>query len=128
MNTTKTGLTVDVYEHGTNCSAGGLSTKYKSFVLVGASGPFEPSKKFPAVKIIKRGIGAETYVHAIPDLSDPSNEDELKRIGSANPHFMAGGTFLYSCDSRFAEFVGHHNPIAFHDRVEGLINKKNVVN
>lgn len=45
---------------------------------------------------------------------------ELARIGNPNPWFMAGGTLLDSCDSRFAQATGHSYAINFHDRCDDL--------
>ena len=62
----------------------------------------EDVKDVPAVDIITRNIGGREYKHARPCC--------------VSGHTMAGGTFLYSCDSRFRSINDY--PIALHDRVE----------
>lgn len=89
-----------------NCSAGGLSSRCKSVTIIGEGIDeiFEATADSPAVKIVKRG----DYIHA-----EPVNKPINGNIG-----WMAGGTFIYSCDSRFPA----HYPIPLHDRQETQAN------
>lgn len=111
MNTTKqaTGLRCDIFRWSLGeCSAGGISSRVKTVTLMdAANGPFEPSADAPAVKLVKRNIGGEIYVHAEPVEPCPA--------GACR---MAGGTFIHTCDSRYREAVGHSYPISLHDREE----------
>lgn len=75
--------------------------------MIDARGPFPPTDDAPAVRLVRRNIGGEIYVHAEPVAPCPPNACR-----------MAGGTFIYSCDSRFSEAVGHSYPISLHDRDE----------
>ena len=70
-------------------------------------GPFTPSDDAPAVRLVRRRIGGEEYIHAEP--VDPCPSGACR---------MAGGTFIYSCDSRYREAVGHSYPVSLHDRHE----------
>ncbi len=92
-----------------DCSAGGISSRFKSVTLMDADGPFEPTDDAPAVRLVRRKIypGEPEYVHAEPVEPCPG--------GACR---MAGGTFIYSCDSRFHEAVGHSYPVSLHDRHE----------
>jgi hypothetical protein len=106
----KKGLSVSVYRDadGSDCTLGGVTSKYKSFVLLSqdenAEGQvFEPSEKSPALIIRERG----GYVWAEP-VDKPTG-----RIG------MMGGNFVYSSDSRYRRGVSQ-GPIPVHDRFETL--------
>jgi hypothetical protein len=90
------------------CSNGGISSKFNEVVVIDPyiNGPFEPNENTPAVKLVRRTIGGESYIHAEPIL--PNGEWK---------HFMAGGTFISSCDSRFRSVCKY--PVALHDRTEG---------
>ena len=111
MTTTKTptGLHCNIYNSDLgNCSAGGISSRVKCVTLMDAdNGPSEPTAEFPAVKLVRRRISGEDYIHAEPVEPCPS--------GACR---MAGGTFIYSCDSRYREAVGHSYPVSLHDRHE----------
>ena len=104
---TNTGLICGIFESKSieNCSNSGISAKYKNVLVIipGKNiGPFEEREDMPTVKIVRRIIGGDEYVHAEP----------VKK-GS----YMAGGSFIYSCDSRFREYVNEY-PISLHDRQE----------
>lgn len=96
-----------------DCSANGLSSRVQTVTVVSddpnAPGQvFEPSDDAPAVRLVKRRIWRDKpeYVHAVP-----------VSVG-AQEMSMSGGTFIYSCDSRFSELTGVHYPVPLHDRVE----------
>lgn len=59
----------------------------------------------PIVKIVKRIICGEEYIHAEP-IDDPQG------VG-----WMAGGSYIWSCDSRFRQHINAY-PIPLHDRQE----------
>ena len=103
------GISCEIYNWSLgNCSAGGISSRVKSVVLIDAAGPVEPSPDSPAVKLVRRNIGGREYVHAEPVEECPANACR-----------MAGGTFIYSCDSRFGEAVRNGGyPVSLHDRHE----------
>ena len=58
----------------------------------------------PVVRVVKRVFGYGSYIHVEPILEES--------------HCMAGGNFLYSCDARFRDAIGHSYPVSIHDRVE----------
>lgn len=112
MNNTPTGLLVNIYTnpdfHG--CANGGVSTTHTTALLLDEKhphlGPFGVKSDRPTLRVVRRIIAGKEYVHAEPVPS-----------GDARPWFMAGGAFVYSCDSRFRELVNAY-PISLHDRVE----------
>ncbi len=73
--------------------------------LIDANGPSEPTEDYPAVKLVRRELFGMKYIHAEP-VNQPS--------GMNGPMF--GGTFIYSCDSRFRDMCPY--PIPLHDRFE----------
>lgn len=101
----KKGMLVFVLRGRSDCSNGGLTSKYDSLVLVGPGVPevFEPSDTSPALELkFKGGIPC-----AFPESSVDSNS-----VG-----WMFGGAFVYSCDSRFRK-INDGNPIKVMDRQE----------
>ena len=91
-----------------DCSNGGISSKHDEALLVfenGEAGIFEESDDRPTIKLVKRMIWGEEYVHVEPI-------DNKKGGG-----FMAGGCFVTSSDSRFSEFANRY-PVSLHDRQE----------
>jgi hypothetical protein len=105
MSGTKTrGLICEIYRRTGEFSNGGISSRCQAVTLVDIGVDlFDPVADRPAVKLVKRNFGNRVYLHAEP-LEQPT--------GLVGP--MAGGTFIYSCDSRFPSDY----PIALHDRWE----------
>lgn len=94
-----------------NCSNNGISAYSKEVTIVSddpALQIFETTARDeltrPLVVIVKRIIGGKPYIHAQP-IDDP------KGVG-----WMAGGSFIYSYDSRFGKLSEY--PIPLHDRQE----------
>ena len=90
-----------------DCSNDGISSKAQRVIIVGDNIPkiFETDEKTPAIKIVKRNLSNGEYIHAEP-LENPRGNG-----------WMAGGAFIYSCDSRFRELVNAY-PVSLHDRQE----------
>lgn len=65
------------------------------------SGPFEPSPDYPEVNLVRRVIGGQPYIHAVPK-------------GATGTMF--GGRFIYTTDSRLRAVCQY--PIPLHDRKE----------
>jgi len=88
-----------------NCSNAGISKTHKALVLVGDDIPqvFEATDDMPAVKLVRRNIGGVEYIHVQP-------------VNNSDRAYMAGGSFIYSTDSRFRSIISY--PISLHDRVE----------
>jgi hypothetical protein len=104
MSTETRGLICQIYRNGRDCSNGGISGRVDAVTLIDIGVDlFEPVADRPAVKLVKRQMGRRTYLHAEP-VDQPQ--------GLVGP--MAGGTFIYSNDSRFPSDY----PIALHDRWE----------
>lgn len=105
----KTGIHCYIYRSDLGeCSLSGISSKTNTVTLIDPAvniGPFAATEDAPAVRLVRRTFNGEVYVHAEP-------------VIEKTPCFMAGGTFIYSCDSRFHETVGHSYPVSLHDRVE----------
>lgn len=92
-----------------NCSNSGISSKYKTVVLVSDNPElqvFEPSDTSPAVVLKKRIVCGEEYIYAIP-----CDGKDDKRVG-----WMMGGSYIYTSDSRFRNISKY--PVPLHDRQE----------
>ena len=96
-----------------DCSNAGLSSRCTKVTLIGLGKHaeiFEPTPERPAVRIVKRTISGKEYIHAQP--IERPQWAEITNSATVGP--MAGGTFIYSSDSRFPSSY----PIALHDRWE----------
>ena len=106
----KKGLTVNVYRWSLgDCTAGGITGKVDSLVLVGPGieGPFEVEDGEPYLELLTKNVGRDEYAYAVPrNVGDKS--------GLVGP--MMGGNFVYSTDSRFRRVCKY--PIPVHDRWE----------
>jgi len=94
-----------------DCSNFGISSKCDKVTIIDENVPamYEPTKEAPAVKIVRRTIYGEQYIHA-----EPIEQTSPKHRG-----WMAGGCFIYSCDSRFRQGVNAY-PVSLHDRQESI--------
>lgn len=111
---TPKGLIVSVFESKSegNCSANGISSKYKRLILL----PNETHPKIPKIFdaenldeyiVIKTKNHVDrTYYYATKAFE---TDEDKKRAGP-----MFGGQFIYTSDSRFP----HDYPISIHDRYE----------
>jgi hypothetical protein len=95
------------------CANGGLSddSRTTDVVLVTdlkEAQVFEPREGMPAVKIVRRIISGEEYIHAEPIDPPPKG-----MIG-----WMHGGCYIKTSDSRYSKITGIDYPIALHDRCE----------
>lgn len=96
-----------------DCTNNGWSSRFNVVCVVNVEGPFDPSDKHPAVKLID-GPGPDPNP-IIVSVDDQEN----------NRWTMFGGNFLYSSDTRFGkavdEIIGRRIAgvaIRIHDRVE----------
>ena len=99
------GLIVNVYRTpGYNCTNGGVTAMHDTVLLIGEgiAEVFEAQEGQPVLKLVKRNIGGCTYLHAEP-------------VERGRSHYMAGGNFVYTSDSRFPNMY----PVSMHDRTEG---------
>jgi hypothetical protein len=95
------------YDSLGDCSNGGISGRVSTVTVLGP-GESDPGRSdAPAVRIVTRRIGGRDYVHAEP-LTKPA--------GHVGP--MAGGSFIFTSDSRFSDLTGVRYPISLHDRFE----------
>lgn len=116
MSSQRKGLLVDIYRpaDGRDSSNNGISSQRTRAILIGEGIPevFGPGiDREPVFVLVRREIPraigtTEPYFHVEP----------LVEPGECHPWFMAGGNFVYSCDSRFRDICGY--PIPIHDRVE----------
>ena len=92
---------------GRDCTNGGISSKFTKAILIGDNVPeiFESSEDAPALQLVRRDLPNGEYLHAEP-VNQPTD--------CAGP--MAGGNFIYSCDSRFRAINPY--PLPIHDRFE----------
>ncbi len=106
------GLLVYVYRkpNGTDCTHGGISSKYDKFILIGEGieGTFEPTEEIPAIYL--KQIEGYLYINGVKESpflrAFPPNEE--------NKWYQFGGNFVYACDSRFPA----RYPIPIFDRCE----------
>lgn len=103
------GMTVQIYRWALgDCTNNGASNRHDTLTLTNVEGPWEPTEKAPAAKLIRCKTGALAIV-----------PDEI-----AERWHMFGGNFAYSSDSRFkdavAKIVGHRDTwaVPVFDRVE----------
>jgi hypothetical protein len=114
------GLHISVYRNaewadGTDCTNGGLSSKYTSLCVVNAEGPFEPSAQSPAVLLDNH---YKNSVRLIP----------AEKVGGVwkpiKGHWQMGGNYGATSDSRFGELIERlggvrfYGAVAIHDRKE----------
>lgn len=105
------GLIVSVMRNadGRECTNGGVSSKAAKLCVVNVEGPFDPSEKYPAVRL---------------ELSSANALRIVPVVEGAQPWFMMGGNYAATSDSRFNEackrLLGHgfYGAVAIHDRVE----------
>ncbi len=105
------GIIAEIYRTSLmdGCSNGGISERVEAVTIIDIDGPFEPAPDRPAVRIIRRQHSGTDFIHAEP----------VEPVGKGRVGYMSGGSFIYSCDSRFSEAVGAvGRPISLHDRVE----------
>lgn len=84
-----------------DCTNNGISKKYNSLTIVGENLP-----KVSEVENIDQLVYVDNYKGYL----------RVKPVIYINKHYMAGGNFLYSCDSRFREISQY--PLSIHDRIE----------
>ena len=106
------GLIAEIFEnkaHG-NCSNHGLSSKVSQVVITSEDFDidelFEATEDMPEVVIIKRERNPFKDIIAVP-----------REVLESGKHYMFGGSFIYTSDSRFGEISS--SPIKLFDRVEG---------
>ena len=99
----KKGLRVSIYRSDYDCTLNALHGKEQA-VLTGVGIPeiIEPSEECPELNIMIPKFGTYNYC------------EQAEAPPEGNTHYMDGGTFIYSCDSRFP-FDG---AIPLHDRTE----------
>lgn len=105
------GLSVSVYHSSVigNCSNSGISTKRSEFIIETPCGIEWEVEPEGVLKVVRRTICGSKYVHAEPKFP---TEQQKKQSGP-----MSGGTFVYTCDSRFREYINEY-PVSLHDRWE----------
>ena len=95
------GLIIDILRGDYNCWLNKLHDK-KRACLLGVKAPFNASEEHPALKLVKRNLFGKEYLHLEPAEVEPGE------------YFAFGGSFGYSCDSRFREVSDY--PLPIHDR------------
>jgi hypothetical protein len=90
-----------------DCTNGGVTAKSERVILVPIGADVPTDSKLPVLKVVCRYFGGLSYLHAEP----------VTPVGKNLIGYMAGGNFVYSCDSRFRTWVSQY-PISVHDRVE----------
>ena len=100
------GIMVNVLRSQHDSTNNGVTSRFNRFILVDGevTGPFEPDRKTPALKLVRRTIYGKPYVHAEP----------LDPVPAGHVGYMFGGNFIYTSDSRFP----NRYPIPVHDRMD----------
>lgn len=113
METLK-GITVNIYRDSNQNQPINILNGKNRAVLIGdnIAQIFEATNEYPALKIVTRHLFGRDYIHAEPISKEPF--DCL--------FFAFGGSFIYSCDSRFRELFDY--PIPLHDRNMNLETKQ----
>jgi len=104
------GMIVEIYKsHLGDCSNFGISSKYHEVLVMGEGIPelTEDDGKIPVVVIRRMTYAGEKYI-----IAEPNEFPKQGHIG-----WMAGGCFIWSCDSRFRENISEQ-PVPLHDRQE----------
>lgn len=102
------GLVAYVYSNGgADYSNGGISARAHQVLVTGPGVPeiFQETPACPAVVIDAISFDGETTYH-------------LKPAEPVARHYMFGGTFVHSTDSRFRALFPHNGAIPLHDRTE----------
>lgn len=91
-----------------DCSKQGISSRADRVIVVGPGVPevFTATEKEPAVEIGTVTFDGETTYH-------------LRPYGEPGKQYMAGGTFVFTSDSRFRELFPFYGAVPLHDRHEG---------
>lgn len=100
------GLMVRVLRSEHDSTNNGATSRFNRFILVDSevAGVFEPDKKMPALKLVRRTISGKPYLHAEP----------LDPVPAGHVGYMFGGNFIFTSDSRFPS----RYPIPVHDRMD----------
>jgi hypothetical protein len=117
------GLLVDVLRHadGTDCTAGGASSRYTKFVLTDSGMPeiFEPGETAPRMVLAESEYGWRAYPAELVVFNEDGTPVEHDRRGVQTKKWAAfGGNFITTCDSRFVQIIGA-DVVKVFDRVEG---------
>jgi len=102
----KKGLGVNVLRGMHDSTNNGVTSRFNRFILLGSdvSGVFEPDRKTPALRLVRRTISGKPYLHAEP----------LAPVPQGMVGYMFGGNFIFTSDSRFPSSY----PIPVHDRMD----------
>ena len=110
MERMDTMIRVNIYKHaGSDCSNFGLSSACDEAMLLGADEPVPAGfPDTPLIRVVRRTIAGSNYVHA-----EPVHSPEPHAV-----HWMHGGCYVKTSDSRYEEHTGVPYPISLHDRYE----------
>ncbi len=103
-------ISVGIYKHGCHdCSNGGISSEFDEVLIPHEQGYLnvdETNSPANLCKVVTKDFGFEIYTFCEPWAS----------VDDGCVGWMAGGSIIYSCDSRFRELSKY--PICLHDRQE----------
>lgn len=108
---------IDVYtlrEKSKDCTNGGETASIDRFILY----TWRMSRAAVLLDVERRELPLAKCLHACLRViygREYIHADVLTRSGKWH---MAGGNFVFSCDSRYREVTGINYPISVHDRVE----------
>jgi len=101
-------IDIEVYRNSRNkgCANGGISERFDELLIACEGGNLDiKGDEENLVHVVHRVIYGRDVWHLAPMDSDKK-------------HYMFGGNFGYSCDSRFNELHGICGALAIHDRRE----------
>lgn len=95
-----------------DCTAGGVSSRVHDFQV------FAPSLSF--AQVVNHCIEEGIDLHRVLKLVYRENLDYIhaEPVIMRGKHYMSGGNFIYTTDSRFKELTGIRYPVSIHDRTE----------
>ena len=104
-------LPIEVYRSNrfTDCTNGGITSRYDRLLLVCDEGFIEVDENNPPENLVvmkTRRFGFGEYKHI-----EPYAKTDRECVG-----WMAGGNLAYTCDSRFSKMSQY--PLSVHDRQE----------
>ena len=95
-----------------DCTAGGVSSQGHDFQV------FAPWLSF--AQVVNHCLEEGTDLNQVLKLVYRENLDYIhaEPVVMRGKHYMAGGNFIYTSDSRFKELTGIRYPVSIHDRTE----------
>ena len=108
---------INVYtlrERSGDCTNGGETAATDRFILY----TWRMSRAAVLLDVERRGLPLSNCLHGHRRVINGREYIHADVLTRPEKWHMAGGNFVFSCDSRYCEVTGIHYPISVHDRVE----------